>query len=499
MSNANSSLTIRVGTVGIPGAKAQFIDLGNVIASSRRTFNAVGNIGQMIGSSFAPQVMNPVMNAIGVFREIGIVSRIAGVGLGTVGLAVAGVSAGVATGVTWLQKYEAELQAVAAQKALFAQQEEFARRDAQLLDKNSALDRLPKAEADALKKRLAEATPQGYREEKYREKVQAVDDLGFPIPGEMKEVEKTRRIPTEQLSVVEKIVTARLREVNLTDQQLAQMEALRDNTEKLHIARMEGFDKERASEVNRYQQVTKEIESRAKFAKEVDQPVLEMARMENELLHHKTMAGIEKKEWEDKVTKALELQKIQDESQLAEWEHTQRMQEENRQRKIDNIQASPFLMNSEKYSQMMGMGVGKNQLGADPNSFGEQMSVGLVKLQNTFGTFSQASANLVTNGIGSAIQGVSDGIMGVITRTKTWGEVSLQIGRQILASFIKTAVDGFAAFALAKGKELFLFLFAERSKTVASVEGSVTRSTAALSEAGAEAVSTGARSFPLNM
>lgn len=46
-------------------------------------------------------------------------------------------------------------------------------------------------------------------------------------------------------------------------------------------------------------------------------------------------------------------------------------------------------------------------------------------------------AGILTNTVGGAITGISDGIMGMIDGTKSWGQAWLQVGKQVLASLIQ--------------------------------------------------------------
>ncbi|MCL5099274.1 MAG: hypothetical protein M1608_17415 [Candidatus Omnitrophica bacterium] len=50
-------------------------------------------------------------------------------------------------------------------------------------------------------------------------------------------------------------------------------------------------------------------------------------------------------------------------------------------------------------------------------------------------------AQTLTGVVGSAINGISDGIMGLIEGTKTWGQMFLEVGRMILQSLIQVAVQ----------------------------------------------------------
>lgn len=81
------------------------------------------------------------------------------------------------------------------------------------------------------------------------------------------------------------------------------------------------------------------------------------------------------------------------------------------------------------------------QTSTSPLGFRAQLGADLVKLRDQFGTTAQQISGFITNSIGTAIDGISDGIYGLITRTKSWGEVGRQVGAQMLQSLIKTGVQ----------------------------------------------------------
>ena len=86
-------------------------------------------------------------------------------------------------------------------------------------------------------------------------------------------------------------------------------------------------------------------------------------------------------------------------------------------------------------------GVTAAQTGNTELGFGDQFDADLTALQDRFGTTTQAISGFITDGIGTALQGVSDGIYGLITGTATWGQVALQAGAQILKSLINIGVQ----------------------------------------------------------
>lgn len=73
--------------------------------------------------------------------------------------------------------------------------------------------------------------------------------------------------------------------------------------------------------------------------------------------------------------------------------------------------------------------------------FTDQLRADITKLRDTWGTTSQQISGFITNTVGTAVDSVSDGIYGLITKTKTWGQVGLQAGAQVLQSLIKTGVQ----------------------------------------------------------
>ena len=161
--------------------------------------------------------------------------------------------------------------------------------------------------------------------------------------------------------------------------------------------------------------------------------------------------------------------------------------------KTRRIQNNFLLTDAEKYDQMRAAGVPQDQLGPNPNSFTENLGSNLTQLQNQLGTFSQASAALITNGIGSAIHGIGDGIMGLIDGTRSWAQLWGSVLKQMATQGIQFMVEQLARFVLTKAKELVIHASTETAKTTATVTGAATRTTAAAGEAGMEAVVTGSK------
>lgn len=90
------------------------------------------------------------------------------------------------------------------------------------------------------------------------------------------------------------------------------------------------------------------------------------------------------------------------------------------------------------------------------NSFFTQMQLGLTKLQSDWGQVSQNISADLMGGIKSAIDGVSEAIMGMIQGTKTWGQVFAQVGDAIIATIVRTVVQWIASMTIiAALKEIF--------------------------------------------
>ncbi len=85
-------------------------------------------------------------------------------------------------------------------------------------------------------------------------------------------------------------------------------------------------------------------------------------------------------------------------------------------------------------------------LGADPNSVFEQMQAGIVALRTQIGTTAQMIARSFTSIIGSAINGVAQGIQGLLSGTLSWAQALRQIGGSILQGVISAVSQMFAEF-----------------------------------------------------
>jgi hypothetical protein len=482
-----ASRSAAAGLAKIAGNTSTVASFSRGLSATSAALNHFGRLGTSIGYQVAPQLTATIGALTHGCKALSGAVAISGAGIAATGTAVIGAAGAVAIGISAWNAYKAKLQEIATQAALTRQELDFRDRTLGLVDKFAALDRLPKEEAEALKKRLAAATPEGYRSEFTTRKVLIQVGSGqFGQAFAEREIKEEKRIPTERLDDVLKVVNARLREVVLTDEQLKQMEALKDRVEQLHIQRLEGYDKERAAEVERFRLETRHIEERAQFAKAQDQDTLKLARMENELIHRKTMADIERKEWDGKVKRALELQKIQDEMQLKEWEHAQRIQAAALRRKIDAITSDPTTTDADKFRALLsegGMSVEAAEKATgliNPDDFGRNLSARIAALRSEIGTFSQGSAKLLDTGLRASLDGITDSITGLITGAKNMEQVWNSILTEMLRQSVKFGVDQTASFVLG-----------ENTKTAAALAGAAKRGAAWVAETSASLAAIG--------
>lgn len=83
--------------------------------------------------------------------------------------------------------------------------------------------------------------------------------------------------------------------------------------------------------------------------------------------------------------------------------------------------------------------------------FFDRLSDDLDKLIDKTRSVSGKIADVIANGIGKAIDTVSDGIWQLIDGTATWGDLFRQVGREIISSLIKIAIQEIFLDALKKG------------------------------------------------
>ena len=122
--------------------------------------------------------------------------------------------------------------------------------------------------------------------------------------------------------------------------------------------------------------------------------------------------------------------------------------ERRRRDRLNSIQNNFKLTGAEKWSQTYALSTPeeKDKMGPDPNSFAQQWAASFTNLKTQLGTFSQQAAHTLTNVIGTAIQGVSQGISGLIHGTMTWSQALSNVGDMILNVVIQALVSMFAAW-----------------------------------------------------
>lgn len=93
-------------------------------------------------------------------------------------------------------------------------------------------------------------------------------------------------------------------------------------------------------------------------------------------------------------------------------------------------------------------------LGPDPSSFGGQFSLAMGEIQDAWGTWAEQAAGAFKGVFGTAVDSISDGITGLILRTKTWSQALREIGSSILtaivSSIVRMGVQWAIGFALQK-------------------------------------------------
>jgi len=76
-------------------------------------------------------------------------------------------------------------------------------------------------------------------------------------------------------------------------------------------------------------------------------------------------------------------------------------------------------------------------LGADPNSFSEQWSAAIAKLEDQLGTFAQNVGQTFTSVIGGAIDTISQQLTNVIVGTESWSQALRAIGQSLLQNILQ--------------------------------------------------------------
>lgn len=86
----------------------------------------------------------------------------------------------------------------------------------------------------------------------------------------------------------------------------------------------------------------------------------------------------------------------------------------------------------------------------DSQTFFGRMAEGVRALTEEFDNLGASVADVMLNGIKSSIDAVANGIWAVIDGTRTWGEIFLQVGRQIISDLIRIALQETIVFGVKK-------------------------------------------------
>lgn len=478
MGNANNTLTVRVAVDGASAAKAQIISLADSITVISRSTSALQGVGATFGRMWMPQVFAPLQEIVGALKDARIAASVAGIGLGTLGTALAGVGAAVAAGVFGWKAYKAELQAAEAAAASMARQLKLNEALVESLRQNAS--RLPAGVADNLKQRLGGAAPDASIAkakvelasiEQSRENLfQARRMSGIPDKEILKEFNQTfgkridelkALIAKPPLSGIQREATNQLLAVQQDPESIRNLERIADIAREAQIQTLRGFAKERAEAEAVFAKRSAELERlRVQNPSKEElqgiavawnaiavERVAQVAEINGREQEARTKAMLDERAyWADKERRADEFYRREDEraTQLAE---------QKRRDEASAILKDFRLTEVEKFNRLSTIGAAPD--GPNPGSFVQQFQSGMAQLQNSW----NATKNLATTVVDSirlAVNGVSDAITGAILGTKTWGQVFAQVGAQIIASLVNVVVQWIANMTIiAAMKRLF--------------------------------------------
>ncbi len=158
--------------------------------------------------------------------------------------------------------------------------------------------------------------------------------------------------------------------------------------------------------------------------------------------------------------------------------------ENERQRQMTLTRSDFRLTNVEKDSRLRGTANSPEErlsLGPDPKSFADQFGSVFTEIQNTWGTWATQLSGVFRNTFSSAVSSISDGIQGLITGTKSWGQALMSIQTGILNSIIKSIADMAAQWIVShvimKGVSLAFQAFLSLLGKKSAVETTATEAT----------------------
>lgn len=121
------------------------------------------------------------------------------------------------------------------------------------------------------------------------------------------------------------------------------------------------------------------------------------------------------------------------------------------QRQLEELRATQNLTTKEQLdidqrlvevrSQLARTEAGQLQLGPAPDSYADQFRSVMTGITNEWGSWAKQLAQSFKSVFEGAIGAVSDGITGLITGTKRWGEALLEIGRNIATTVVGAIVQ----------------------------------------------------------
>jgi hypothetical protein len=407
---------------------------------------------------------------------------------------VAAITAAVVTGTVAVQAYLAKWNEVQAEQARMTQESSLSGRFTDIILRGQAAGKISDSQADTLFDKLASTDPR-----KIREVAQALRE--FVLPADRTEAATKLFQAQEEMRInaltglekeraeAERAKTQRLQAIN---EELAVFKSFNElKSAYIDAGRareIEGLTSIEQVRSRLYVTADAEFQTRmTRLAEAEDKERLARSAATEAEIVKRLQAEERALQEEIKL-----IERYQREQEQADAEFLRRM-EERRQRNLQRVANDPFLTDAEKFRSMQAMGAGTDELGADPNSFGEQFRSQLVQLQNEIGTFSQAGAAMINNGLRSALDGVSQSIYGVITGARNMGQIWISVLGQMAQMAIRFGVEQLFAFLTVQGKQLIAHITTERAKTVSTVRESTARKAAVLGEAAAEGVATGAK------
>lgn len=148
---------------------------------------------------------------------------------------------------------------------------------------------------------------------------------------------------------------------------------------------------------------------------------------------------------DEKIISELDYQqaklKLQKE-QFSLEQQSQALEEKRRNDRISHVANNWRTTDADKFTQIRALSnpAEVEKMGPDPSSFSQQWTAAITALSNQFGTLAQQVATAFKGIVNTSISAVTDGITGLIMKTKTWGEALRDIGRSIITNIVSSIV-----------------------------------------------------------